>query len=261
MTQLLRGRSGRVEGVRGRDRSGAFEVLADLVVGADGVRSPVAAAVGARTHWRGTARGMAIYSYFEGIDADGIEWHYGPGVAAGVVPTNDGAACVYAGTATPAADRTGNTLGQQFERILDAVSPTLARRIAQASRVERFHGYGGRVGQLRQAHGSGWALVGDAGYFKDPVSAHGITDAFIGAELLSDAIADTVRYGVDEGVALEGYARERDEMAAAMMPPTAAIAGLGSDMSVVKQSFIDIAAAMRDEYVMLLGRERVPTAA
>ena len=44
-------------------------------------------------------------------------------------------------------------------------------------------------GFLRQAYGPGWALVGDAGYFKDPLTAHGITDALRDAELLANAAA------------------------------------------------------------------------
>jgi hypothetical protein len=50
-------------------------------------------------------------------------------------------------------------------------------------------------------------------------------------------------------------------MAAAMMPPTVTIASLGDDMGDVKQAFIDAAAAMRDEYTMLLDRERTSVAA
>jgi flavin-dependent dehydrogenase len=41
---------------------------------------------------------------------------------------------------------------------------------------------------FRQAHGPGWALVGDAGYHKDPVLAQGISDAFRDAEVLAEAI-------------------------------------------------------------------------
>jgi flavin-dependent dehydrogenase len=41
----------------------------------------------------------------------------------------------------------------------------------------------------RRPYGPGWALVGDAGYFKDPFAAHGIT-AFRNAELLTDAVID-----------------------------------------------------------------------
>jgi menaquinone-9 beta-reductase len=43
---------------------------------------------------------------------------------------------------------------------------------------------------VRRACGPGWALVGDAGSFKDPLTAHGITDAFRDAELLANSIAD-----------------------------------------------------------------------
>src|SRR5262249_19252499 len=49
-------------------------------------------------------------------------------------------------------------------------------------------GFGGHRGFIKRASGPGWALVGDAGYFKDPATAHGITDAFRDAQLLSDAI-------------------------------------------------------------------------
>ena len=41
---------------------------------------------------------------------------------------------------------------------------------------------------VREAHGPGWALVGDAGYHRDPITGHGITDAFRDAELLADAL-------------------------------------------------------------------------
>ena len=47
----------------------------------------------------------------------------------------------------------------------------------------------------------GWALVGDAGYHKDPNTAQGITDAFRDAELLAEAI--------DAGLAGRQAARRR----------------------------------------------------
>ena len=83
----------------------------------------------------------------------------------------------------------GRDLGQRFERILDAVSPTLAHRVGGARRIERFHGYGGHVGQLRKAHGSGWALVGEwygAGPMGTPASA--ATRRILNAESAARAI-------------------------------------------------------------------------
>ena len=61
------------------------------------------------------------------------------------------------------------------------------------------------MGYFRQSTGPGWALVGDAGYFKDPLTAHGITDALIDAELLANAAA------VGEESALAGYQIARDK--------------------------------------------------
>ena len=43
--------------------------------------------------------------------------------------------------------------------------------------------FGGVPGYMRVPWGPGWALVGDAGYWKDPLGAHGLTDALRDAEL------------------------------------------------------------------------------
>lgn len=70
--------------------------------------------------------------------------------------------------------------------MLAEVSPALA-----GARPEgRLWAFAGRRGFLRRPHGPGWALVGDAAYFKDPLTAHGITDAFRDAELLAAAAAE-----------------------------------------------------------------------
>jgi flavin-dependent dehydrogenase len=250
MTALLRDRNGRVRGVRARDRSGAFDATADLVVGADGVSSPVAAAVGASTRWRGTARGVAIYSYFEGIEADGIEWHYGLGVAAGIIPTNGDAACVFAGTAAPSTGGSGPELGARFAQIVDAVSPTLARRVARARRLERFHGYGGRDGHLRQAQGPGWALVGDASYFKDPITAHGISDSLRDAELLSRSIDH------DD---LDAYETTRDAVSHHLLHTTESIAAFRWDLDELRGLLLDLSRSMQPELDLIRSWSSAPT--
>ena len=56
----------------------------------------------------------------------------------------------------------------------------------------------------------GWALVGDAGYHRDAVTGHGISDAYRDAELLADALDQALRGEVDERTALAGYQRQRD---------------------------------------------------
>jgi flavin-dependent dehydrogenase len=93
--------------------------------------------------------------------------------------------------------------------------------------------------------------VGDAGYFKDPVSSHGITDAFIGAELLARSIGDTLVRGADEREALAHFQAQRDSMAAAMMPPLERVASFEQPLPKVEEAFRDMSLAMRDEWLLI----------
>src|SRR5438876_9304234 len=68
--------------------------------------------------------------------------------------------------------------------------PALAERVRQGQRAERISGSGEMPNYYRKPSGPGWALVGDAGYLKDPISAYGISDAFRDAELLTAALDD-----------------------------------------------------------------------
>jgi flavin-dependent dehydrogenase len=105
----------------------------------------------------------------------------------------------------------------------------------------RLRGFAGATSYLRQCHGAGWALVGDAGYFKDPLTAHGITDALRDAQLLSRAI-------LDGGTrALEAYQRERDALSLPFMRVTDAIASFSWELDEVKQLHADLSAAMKAE--------------
>jgi len=63
---------------------------------------------------------------------------------------------------------------------------------------------------LRTAHGPGWALVGDAGYHRDAVTGHGLSDAYRDAELLAGALDQTLRGATEECTALAGYQHRRD---------------------------------------------------
>jgi 2-polyprenyl-6-methoxyphenol hydroxylase-like FAD-dependent oxidoreductase len=63
---------------------------------------------------------------------------------------------------------------------------------------------------IRTAYGPGWALVGDAGYHRDAVTGHGLSDAYRDAELLAIAVHRTLCGDTDESTALAGYQRHRD---------------------------------------------------
>jgi 2-polyprenyl-6-methoxyphenol hydroxylase-like FAD-dependent oxidoreductase len=185
----MRDDSGRVTGVIANTPTGLHAWRASLVVGADGLHSEVAKRVGANITFAGAATAATLYSYWQGLTAAGYEWHFGSRSSVGAIPTNDGAVCVF--VSLPAGElsalvRPNVTTG--YERILRVRFPAFARRLEGARRLERVRGFGGHRGFMKRAAGPGWALVGDAGYFKDPITAHGITDALRDAELLARAI-------------------------------------------------------------------------
>ena len=106
---------------------------------------------------------------------------------------------------------------------------------------ERLKGFGGQPGYFRQSFGKGWALVGDAGYFKDPSTAHGITDALRDALLLSRAVT-----GRDPG-GLEAYQALRDELSAELFDVTEQVASYEWDMAGVQALHLRLSKAMKAE--------------
>jgi menaquinone-9 beta-reductase len=225
---LLIDASGRVRGVRATDPAGrSVELSATLTIGADGRRSSVARQVGAEVTHAGRAAAGAIYGHVEGItsDADGIEWLYGPEAAGGLIPTNDGRHCVFvAASAQRFQAERGLGLDAAFERILAEVSPQAATQVAAGRRVGPLRGFPGLPGWLRRPYGEGWALVGDAGYFKDPQTAHGLADALRDAELLARAIDDAFAGRAPMALALGEYGRVRDELSLPLFEVTEQVA-------------------------------------
>ena len=72
----------------------------------------------------------------------------------------------------------------QYWRALAAIAG-LAERVCSGQRAKRFRGTAVLPNFFRRSAGPGWALVGDAGYHKDPETAQGITDALRDAEGLA----------------------------------------------------------------------------
>jgi len=121
---------GNLTGIVGRTRDGEpLRVRARIVVGADGIRSTVAERVRAPFERVGTSVAAMTYGYWPGLAVDGYEWNFRPDAASGVVPTNDGQACVYA-SASPR--RIGRGGLETLTRIVAESSPDLAVRLAQA---------------------------------------------------------------------------------------------------------------------------------
>jgi flavin-dependent dehydrogenase len=250
MVGLMRDGDGRVVGVELEVDGELHRVRAGLVIGADGMRSRVAKQVGAELLHREAFATASIYSYWEGLPDDVIVNHYDTGRVVGIIPTN-GAAVVWAGMPSDRFHQVAR--GRVAAAHADEVQlvPEIADQLRDARRVGGYRAFPGTPGFLRQAWGDGWALVGDAAYFKDPVSAHGITDALISAELLADAVAEAMVRGADERLSLARYQRTRDAMAASMMPPVVAAAALPSDMGALKTAFRGMSQAMREEWELI----------
>jgi flavin-dependent dehydrogenase len=215
VTGVRRDGRGRVVGVDGHDHTGAAVQLgARWVVGADGLGSRVARSVGAAINELRPAGGAAQYAYYQGIPWDGIEFFVAARSFAGVFPTHDGQACIW--VCTPAADaravrRRTRSRVEAFDQLLARSAPQLATRLRQARRTSPVRGMLRQPNQLRQAFGPGWALVGDAGYYRDAVTAYGISDAFHHAELLAVALDQALGADPEDTAALAGYQRQRDQ--------------------------------------------------
>ncbi len=124
--------------------------------------------------------------------------------------------------------------------VLSTWEPDLAVDIAARGPNERPRRFLGQNGFIRDSTGRGWALVGDAGYFKDPLTAHGITDAFLDSHRLAQAFA---RNPSDVGE----YQDERDHFAHRLFEITEDIASLNWDLEMLKLLHIELNGCMKAE--------------
>jgi flavin-dependent dehydrogenase len=246
---LIHRSDGRVCGGTIRNANGnVIRVEADLVVGADGVSSNVARLAGAETVHQAENTTAVIFGYFAGLELSGYHWWYRPGIGAGAIPTNCGRHCVFIAM-SPERLRMGPSRRDRtmvFNEVLRAVDPALGSMVCNAPTDASLCVFAGRKGFLRQACGPGWALVGDAGYFKDPLTAHGITDALRDAELLTNTTA--------AGTMAE-YGAIRDDLSLPLFAVTDSIAALDWDIDRIKLLHQTLNKAMKREVEHLLTLE------
>jgi menaquinone-9 beta-reductase len=249
LSELQDGADNRVVGAWLTSGDGSrIGVRCNILIGADGRQSTAARLVEAETYVQGTSVSGCVFGYFQNVERDGSHWHFVENAAAGVIPTNDGQHCVFVsvpGSAFTATFR--GSIERAFLQVLEANSPKLSADVARARLIGRLRGFAGVKGYIRQSHGLGWALVGDAGYFKDPLTAHGITDALRDAELLSRAIVDG-RPG-----ALAAYQQERDALSRGLFQITDSIASFRWSLDEVKTLHARLSAAMRAEGERMAG--------
>jgi len=233
--------SGRVTGVVARDDRGHdLGLRSDLVIGADGIRSIVAQSAGASALRLARNSGATVYTYFSGLEASGYEWAYAPGMAAGFIPTNGEQVCVFVGGPEARFRReVFPDLANGFAAVLQQVSPEMAARVAKGERMERYRGFAGVTGYIRECCGRGWALVGDAGYFRDPITTHGISDALRDAELVARAITAQS--------SMASYQELRDSVIGDLFDVTDRISAYDWSIDDIKGYLRDVSRAMKAE--------------
>jgi 2-polyprenyl-6-methoxyphenol hydroxylase-like FAD-dependent oxidoreductase len=251
---LTRGPTGGVSGVVVEDADGNRKtVAAGIVVGADGLRSTVARLVAAAPYHVARHATAVVYGYWSGIDVDGYHFYYRPGVSAGAIPTNGGQACVFA-SMPQERFRTEVRLDVQagYYQVIAETDPVLAEQLEQASPAGHLKGFAGERGYFRQSWGPGWALVGDAAHFKDPITAHGMTDALRDAELLAEAVVE------GSETALASYQTTRDGLSRQFHDATDAIASFEWGLDEVAQLHRKLSEEMAREVKLLSALDAPP---
>ncbi|WP_188131369.1 NAD(P)/FAD-dependent oxidoreductase [Mesorhizobium sp. NFR06] len=242
---------GRARGVEIRSAGrAALRVSADIAIGADGIGSLVAKCCNAEVLRSGSVSAAHVYGYAPVEPGAGYHWYFRDGIAGSLIPTNDGQACIVASMPTRLFDQRFR-LGHAPARleVLEALSPTLAEQASRAPKDVRLHMFRGVPGYVRQAYGPGWALVGDAGFFRDPITAHGISDALRDAEGLARAILDG-----SEG-AFAAWQQERDLVANQILDTTDAVASFDWTLGDVGEIHRRLSAVMKAEVQSLADRQ------
>jgi flavin-dependent dehydrogenase len=176
-------KGGRVSAVTWSDRKGNTGTIdTKLVIGADGRRSTVAELVGAGTPYRRNenGRGLVFMYVDDPYPADSVErktlmqWRVGDTLGM-YFPTCDNGGLILFMPPREQIAGFDQGLVQWNERLEQY--PLLKARIAGGAPRTKLRKAADPFSYFRRSSGPGWALVGDAGHFKDPVIAQGVRDA------------------------------------------------------------------------------------
>jgi 2-polyprenyl-6-methoxyphenol hydroxylase-like FAD-dependent oxidoreductase len=215
-----------VSGVRGHTKGGkTITELARVVIGADGRHSLVAQAVHPRQYHEKPPLLAGYYAYWSGLPMKGrFETYVRPSRGMAAWPTNDDLTVVIAGWPYAEFDANKKDIEGNLAKTYD-LAPSFAERLQAGTRETRF--VGTAVSNFfRKPFGSGWALVGDAGYNKDFITAQGIDDAFRDAELCATALDETFTGARSFDAAMADYQTRRDAQVLAMYKFTTELATL-----------------------------------
>jgi 2-polyprenyl-6-methoxyphenol hydroxylase-like FAD-dependent oxidoreductase len=142
------------------------------------------------------------------------------------------------------------------------LNPELAERVHRGKREDGFTGMTDLPNFFRKSYGPGWALVGDAGYHKDPITGQGISDAFFCSEILADALDAAFSGKESLENALGRYEQLRDEEVRPMYELTCDWATLGPPPPEMEQLFSSLYGNQKQTdrfFSVLAGTESVPS--
>jgi flavin-dependent dehydrogenase len=165
------------------------------------------------------------YSYWSGIPVEGaFEVYSYPHRGFAAWPTNDGLTLVVGGWPMAEFEANKQDVEGNWMKMID-LSPSLAARLRAGKREAKFVGTP-VANYFRKPYGPGWALVGDAGYNRDYITAMGITDAFLSAELCAEALHQSLSGTRPFDEAMGDYQRARDERVLPIFEFTCQVAAL-----------------------------------
>jgi 2-polyprenyl-6-methoxyphenol hydroxylase-like FAD-dependent oxidoreductase len=228
----------RVVGIKGHGRGGdSVDERARVVIGADGIHSLVAKAVRAPEYDVKPPLTTNYYSYFSGFDARDLEMYVRDYQAVGCFPTHDQLTLIAVLWPSRRFEEVRRDVEGHVRRAVES-TPTVATRLQGARREEKWAGIAAVPNYFRRPFGPGWALVGDAAYCKDPITAQGISDAFIDAEALASALDEgwSGRQSLDE--ALTARQASRDQRVKPMYDFTCQLATLAPPPPFMQQLFL-----------------------
>lgn len=202
-TELVR-LDGRVVGLSYADDDDVtHDVLAPIVIGADGRRSFVAREVGVQRPTLAAPSGRACYYAYWSDDRNDLrhiasQWRV-DGLLGTAFPCDGGdLLCLLQPPVDQIPEFRGRRTQDAYLRGVEAL-PGLAERVSGCELTSPVRACTGIESYFRRSSGPGWALPGDAGHFKDPVTAQGIRDGLRYGRLLGEALAPAfgARGGVD----------------------------------------------------------------
>lgn len=214
---------GAIAGVRGEDASGRCEFRAPLVIGADGMRSPVAAIaatkLGAFARTDVPCARAYYYGYFSGVNPDHLRGsilvEYGPRPDSAYVAAmcDDGLAVFAAAFDAELMTKFRSDLATNFMELLNR-SPTISPMLSGAELVSKVYSSGRLLNTHRVPVCNGALLLGDAGLHADPLFGQGHSLALISAKLACGAAPRW--FGAAHGATIDAgtmtdFAKRRDE--------------------------------------------------